>query len=55
MQEGGDAVIAVFRGERTHLPRPDLRLQTGDRMLVIVAPERWDDLRRRLVPIGRKA
>jgi len=54
LPDGAAVVIAVFRGEKTHLPRRDLVLQTGDRLLVIVSPNRWSDLRERLVPLGEK-
>jgi Trk K+ transport system NAD-binding subunit len=55
MSDGEAVVIAVFRGDRTHLPRPDLRLQAGDRLLVIVTSERWENLAGRLEPLGEKA
>ena len=39
---GGLTVVAVFRGGGTRVPRPELVLQTDDRLLVIVPQDSWE-------------
>ncbi len=53
-QGGGSIVIAVFRAGGTQMPLPGLTLQPDDRLLLIVTPEQWQELKERLEPLGPK-
>jgi CIC family chloride channel protein len=50
---GGVTVIAVFRGGGTCMPRPELVLRADDRLLAIVAQDRWEALKDQLLPLRR--
>lgn len=46
----GTNVIALLRGERMLAPRPDLVLEAGDRLILIAANERLDQLKAHVEP-----
>jgi CIC family chloride channel protein len=49
--EDGLEIIAILRAGQILLPRPDTRLQAGDRLLVITSPNAKDWLEKHLAPL----
>jgi TrkA-C domain len=53
LDHGNDVeTVAVFRQEHTFLPHPDLKLQVGDRLLIISTPQAREQLAQHFAPLS---